>query len=289
MSSSLVIPFVNVTINHAFYRQGQMPDLSIFPLAETRTLLRKMGLFFKSTASTFSLGYTKGKTEGHFEKTETLVHLVFAVKNGNPYFQNVTDIESYSPQKKVFLFSNLAHRQIKANNKFLTHKEKVSKADLVKLDSKKLNNRDITDLMIGHTMEHYFGLIHIALNKNVLRTQGTKKIIQWNYAIEFDNRKAFWRYFLISPKVKLKSLKVKGKTFQLDKPIQLMDGTKAWLIELPEKRPLLEYNADVLSADLTVGYLPEWPIKLPNPTASSIRSAKQGEETVMCADMYVYL
>lgn len=287
MAFNSVIIFAKTTINHAYYERNIIPDLEVSPLENTKALLRKMGMFFRAEANTFLLGYTEGKTEGYFKTEAEQVHLVFGLKNMNPYFQSITDIAAYSPQEQLFLFSNLPIGEIKPQKQFLHQQAKASEEDLVELDAALLNQEDLLGLEVSQFREHYFGLIHIVINKSMLNGQEVQ------YLIEFNNRKVYWRYFFLNLNDQFKALEIKEKglviNFTVDKAVHLPNGNKAWQVEFSEEKPLFGFYHNVLSADLTMQSGKNLSIKLPNPTASNIRTIEKNGKKVFCADMYVYL
>ena len=284
MINSSIIPFLEIFFTHSFYKDTKMP-VTIFPLGTTKGIMLKMGLFFKATPNGFILGYTPNKTEAYFEEGITSIPLIFVVKNENPLFQNITEINPYDPTKQTFLFNDLSNGPIKMNGI-------VANDNLIEINDEELYKDDIKDLQIGLEGNH-FGIIHFGLTKQMLIMQEGKKEIQWKHPIVFSSRRVFYRYFLVNKKEAFKDIKIKyqGENIPniVQKEAQLSNGRHALCLKLPVKFSILEHYAELPKLELLTTSGNNITITLPTPNLNAIKFIEEAGSRKVYADMYVYL
>lgn len=236
-------PLIDLTVKHEFLDGGNLKRLKIEPDTNTANALRSLGLLFKSTDSGFKIFSDEVASSSLLFKLEQLerLELGFWLSYGTPYFRNITEGASLD-LNEIFYFSTPSTKTC-----FLHNDTYASAGDIIKivnsleeldndveietlsgeplsnlnpmngvLKIKKKGKEEIIAIPPRRGLKYPTAFIRITWDKKQIQELVTElksgETPTENYVIQFQNRKAVWKYIFMSryaenvDKLKIKSV-----------------------------------------------------------------------------------
>lgn len=271
---------IDLTIKHAYYRDGILPGTTLQPTADTKATIQQLGVIIKliPTGLMMAVSNQKASTLGD----EGAV-FEFELYVANPLFYQITDLQNDDWAGKALLFDKtLASSQDGAVT--LLHQEgQAGKSNVVEAESLEGFNPSS------------IGLVRLHIDAASLIPDSDGNIPSKQYEIRFETRAVKWRYFLISDQLDESYSMVithPQSSFSAFEKKQLVTGQGAWCSTSENTIPLHDQFTGQVSLDIQKDDMPALgtPISLPNVSAESIKGEAMPDGSVeLFADMYVYL
>lgn len=285
-------PLFHITVRHPYFGDDICRDLQWEPSGPTRQAMANLGMLFRSDAAGMTVHYDSHRQEALAlladQAGSDIPGLFFKAYSKDPFFMNYTDLPDLQTDRLRLVDTSRAvpekSGQIRLHKKAVVCDQDSARLSELRADSV-LERRDLGSPPVC--------VVHIRpVGKRNTPLDPEGKVHTRSYCIGFDQRRTFWKYYVIGPlaarKISIEDADQKWRFERTDAAAISARGPAAVFIS-QKPIPLTQTPDNHFQLKLHGAQAYKVIIqKLPAAPVNILHREQRGSETVYVSEIYVH-